>query len=140
MAASRLLVLSVLFALGCGGPIVLLPGGELSGTAAEVPTSWGLPEVVQLETRPSDPYSVNIWAVGIDGAAYVATSEDAKWNAFIAADARVRVGFDEKLYELNALRVVDQAERAIVAAAYASKYDVDPADSQDAVVYRLDRR
>ena len=33
-------------------------------------------DTVQLETRPGDPYSVNIWCVAIEGALYVRGSHE----------------------------------------------------------------
>ena len=43
---------------GCGGPVVLFPGGALEGQAAETPDSWAFTDAVttvQLETRPATP-------------------------------------------------------------------------------------
>jgi hypothetical protein len=51
----------------------------------------------------------------------------------------LRVG--KALYALHAVSVTDESERAAVAAAYASKYELDANDNwvDDALVYRLDR-
>ena len=57
--AASMLVGAVVVACG---PIVMIPGGELSGTPAPVPESWDFTnevDTIQLETRPEDPYSVN---------------------------------------------------------------------------------
>ena len=50
--------------------------------------------MVQLEVRPSDPYSVNVWSVGIDADLYVATREEGDRVAQLAytpPTARVKV-------------------------------------------------
>ena len=75
----RLPVLITLLILACG-PLGPLPGGELSGSVASAPSDWSFTdeqENVQLETRPSDPYSVNVWGAGVDGSFYVAAGRGA---------------------------------------------------------------
>ncbi len=45
----------------CGGPFHFIPGGELQGTAVNEPvTDWSFAtdRFIELETRPSQPYSV----------------------------------------------------------------------------------
>jgi hypothetical protein len=69
MRATIVALLLLVFATGCG-PFLLLPGGKLAGTDVPVPADWSLladTSTVQIETRPEDPYSVNIWAVGMGG-------------------------------------------------------------------------
>ena len=58
-----LLLAATALALGCGGPFLIVPGGALSGDVVEpVPSDWSFVEssFVDLETRPSDPYSVEL--------------------------------------------------------------------------------
>ena len=133
------------FALpGCGEPFVTIPGGELSGRVAEPPAEWSeVPYTIQLETRPSQPYSINIWSVGIGPDLYVATGADGTtWSGFIAQDDAVRARFEEHLYPLRAVLVTDAAERLRVAEAYAAKYQVDAEQGWVAggAIFRLDRR
>jgi hypothetical protein len=145
--AMREVVLLSLLALltACGDPIMTLPGGELSGSVASPPADWsGVAGVktIQVEFRPSDPYSHNIWGVGIGRDLYIATSGDGtRWTPFVAADPHVRARIDGQLYELLAAPVTDTDERARVAAAYVTKYDVDPDDNwvAEGLIYRLDR-
>jgi len=71
---SRLLIVPfvVVCLAGCSEPFIVFAGGELSGETAAPPDDWSAlrdEETFQLETRPEDPYSVNIWAVGIGSAA-----------------------------------------------------------------------
>ena len=61
------------------GPIWMIPGGELSGTVVPVPADWSFSdaiEIVQLETNPDDPYSVNVWGVGVGPIFYVASASE----------------------------------------------------------------
>ena len=65
---SLLLCLLLGQAAACGGPFLVFPGGSLSGEVASAPPGgWPALEsgVFAVETRPGDPYSVNIWAVGL---------------------------------------------------------------------------
>jgi len=126
----------------CTEPFVTIPGGQLKGNTVSAPDSWSsVSEVVQLEVRPSDPYSLNIWAVEDSGYLYVATT-DSKWVGFIADNDEVRVKIEENLYEFHAVHVKDTEELARIAATYAKKYEVDPSDNwvEGANVYRLDNR
>ncbi len=136
-------VACVLAATGCSEPLVTIPGGQLTGGDREPPATWSdVPGTVQLETRPRDPYSINIWGVGIGSDLYVATGDDGtKWSAFIEQDPRVRVRIDGDLYRLEARLVHEDEERRWVAQAYADKYDVDPEDGWVAsgMIFRLER-
>lgn len=128
-------------------PIVMIPGGELTGEVAPHPVSWAFTDeydTVQLETRPDDPYSVNIWAVAAGRAIYIASGKgtESKWSKNIAGDRRVRLRVGETIYELAATEVNDDASRALFIAAAKKKYDFDPdeADASKAILYRLDPR
>jgi len=86
----------LVFGIGCGGPMVMIPGGQLSGTVQPVPSDWSFSDEfddVQLETRPSDPYSVNIWGVA-DGARFYIVSGrglESAWAKHIDEDPNVRL-------------------------------------------------
>jgi hypothetical protein len=139
---STVSLLAILCLASCTDPLVMIPGGKLSGEAASVPESWSsVPDTIQFEVRPSNPYSLNIWGVVDNSNLYVATV-DAKWVPFVAADADVRVRIDGKLYELNATLVSDADELKAVAAAYVVKYDNDPSDNwvDTGQAYRLTAR
>ncbi len=136
--------LCVLSLAACSEPFATIPGGQLAGELGDAPIAWNdVPKTVQLETRPTDPYSINIWSVGIGADLYVATSADGTtWSGFIAEDRSVKVRLSRRLYPLHAARVDDPAERARVAAAYLAKYDVDEDDGWvvQGLIFRLDRR
>ncbi|MFW6094178.1 MAG: hypothetical protein ACODAC_09410 [Pseudomonadota bacterium] len=145
---TRLLGLLLPFVLlsGCSEPFTVFPGGELSGEVAAPPQEWSdlrAEETFQLETRPDDPYSVNIWAVGIGADVYIGTGPDGtRWSEYVLDDPRVRLRVGETLYPLEARPVTDIAERRKVARAYAEKYDLDSDENwvANARVFRLDRR
>lgn len=128
----------------CSEPFVTVPGGELAGQMLEPPAEWlAVPDTIQLETRPHDPYSINIWGVGVGPDLYVATSADGTaWTGFLDANSNVRVRFDDGIYPLQAAIVADLEERDRVAQAFADKYEVDPGDGWviEGMIIRLDRR
>ena len=133
------ILFSGLILSGCADPIINIPGGKLSGEVTPAPATWaGLPDVVQLEMRPTDPYSINIWAVVSNNAVYVAT-QDARWLPFIRSDASVRLRIDKQIYELNATEVTDREEKTAVGKVYTEKYDYDlnAEDLAKASVFRL---
>jgi hypothetical protein len=127
-------------------PLSMLPGGALSGEVQPPPDEWSVAadaEVIQLETRLADPYSINIWGAGLGPDLYVATGGGGTtWTEFIARDPRVRVRIGEVIYELTAVRTDDPTEKSQVAAAYVDKYGLDPGDNwvDEGMVIRLDRR
>jgi hypothetical protein len=139
-------VLAVLLLSACQ-PMGPMPGGELSGAVAPAPADWtaaDAAEIVQLETRPDSPYSVNIWGVGIGPAYYIAAGAgETTWTANIAADPNVRLKVGEVIHELRAVKVTDAAELDIVRAAYVRKYEMSDdqrEQSGSATVFRLEAR
>jgi len=126
------------FLFGCG-PTLLLPGGALEGAPAKVPSDWVFTEeisTVQLETRPEDPYSVNIWAVGIGDMLYIhAGAKRANWVENIEADPHVRVRIEGTIYDLQAVRVEDPSEFERFAEVYEGKYGNRPRNENVSEVY-----
>jgi hypothetical protein len=145
------IVLSVLLVFFAGAlftrsidPFIGFPGGGLSGVATEKPDQWG-PEAqaytVQVETRPADPYSVNLWGVAIGPDYYVATSEvGTEWSRNLDADPNVRLKISDAVYALQAVKVSKANERKRVSDAYLQKYDTDLAENIGAagLIYRFD--
>ena len=146
LAVSFMLITSATALSGCAEPFIVLAGDELSGEVADPPVDWTSlndEEIIQLETQPDDPYSVNIWVVGSGPDLYVATGDDpTNWSAHIDANPDVRVRIRGVIYELEASRVDDLEEKVRIGAEYVRKYDVDDDDNwvQDGQLFRLDRR
>jgi hypothetical protein len=136
-----------LLALGCG-PIGPFPGGSLSGDVATAPPAdWSFADeekIVQLETRPSAPYSVNLWGVGIGDRFYVASGRGggAQWVEHIEENPDVRLRVGGTIYELRAVRVSTENDGARFLEALKRKYDWEPsARERDAAwLFRLDPR
>ncbi len=127
--AALLIALLVTSALACGGPRLIFPGGELSGEVVSEPVhDWSfLTELfIDLETRPDDPYSVQLNYFVRDGRLYIDPAEGRRWLEHIRADPRVRARFSAKIYPLRAVLVGRPGE-------------LEGFDS-DRFVYRLDSR
>ena len=135
------LIATALVAAACSGPFLLFPGGELEGEVAPVPTDWSFTDeisTIQIETRPSDPYSVNIWATAAGGALYLhAGANRARWVEYLEADPRLRIKVEDRLYELVAIRVSDVEEFARFADRYEVKYGNRPRNENVSEVYLL---
>jgi hypothetical protein len=131
--------------LGCG-PVLLMPGGQLSGPVEAAPSDWSFSDeisTIQLETRPADPYSINIWAVGLGDRLYVhAGANRSRWVEHLVADPLVRVRVAGKLYPMATIRVEDAAEFASFADAYEKKYGMRPRNENvsEVYLYRLGAR
>lgn len=138
------LLVSALLA-GCG-PFLLLPGGALEGPTAAPPADWAFSDetsTVQLETRPEDPYSVNIWAVGLGRHVYVhAGANRSSWVENMENDPDVRLQIEDVIYPLRAVRVTSQDEFDRFAVAYEHKYGSRPRneDVNEAYLFRLEPR
>jgi hypothetical protein len=92
----------------CGGPFLVFPGGELDGEVVEEPIEdWSFVDdhFVDLETRPSAPYSVELNYVVRDGKLYIDPAEGRRWLVYLREDPRVRARFGAKIYPLQAVLV-----------------------------------
>lgn len=145
MFARFIAVSSLFLTVGCG-PFLLLPGGQLDGATVSAPNDWAFSDevtTIQLETRPEDPYSINIWVVGMGDRLYVhAGANRSAWVEHIEANSDVRVRIDDTLYDLRASRVESEDEFASFSDAYEAKYDMRPRNENVAEVYlfRLEAR
>jgi len=131
---------------GCERPFLLLPGGALEGPTAPAPASWSFTDdvkTIQLETRPAEPYSVNIWVIALGEHLYVhAGASRNAWVEHIEGDPRVRVRVGDSIYELAAARVEEQAEFDRFSDAYEKKYGRRPRNENvaEAYLFRLGAR
>ena len=146
--------LATLVLVGCG-PLGPFAGGRLSGELGPAKvSSWDFASGearAQLETRPSDPHSINVWFASSGGALYVPTSmilgptdpRERDWVSHVAADPRVRLRLAGRVFERRMVRVDDPSEFAQARAALETKYELDP-DGRDPErevwIFRLDPR
>lgn len=125
---------------GCSGYIPF-SSGALEGSAQPAPADWsGMANVkiVQLETQPDDPYSVNIWAVATGGELYVFAGDNhTTWIQHMEANPRVRLQVGEAIYALRASRVTDATEFEQFAKAWESKYGNRPRNENVAETYLM---
>jgi hypothetical protein len=136
----------VLFVAGCHGPLPFMSGGALDGEEREGPSTWALADdvgVVQLETRPEDPYSVNIAYTQLGGRLYInAGDTETQWVKNMNVNPLVRLRIEEDVYALRAERVVDPAEISEFAEAWTSQsiFYRDPVELDEVWIYRLTAR
>lgn len=145
MIRHLLLMASCLVLSACDGPIVFMGGGALSGTVAEAPETWQLASesgLAQLETRPDDPYSVNLAYIQMAGRLYVYAGDTrTNWVRHIEANPNVRIRIDDTvIYPAVAVRVTDQDELAAFAAMWTSRgtFQRDPLQFDEVWLYRLE--
>ncbi len=100
--------LSAALLLACGGPLLIIPGGALAGTVVTEPVDdWSFvsDHFVDLETRPEDPYSVELNYVVREGKLYIDPAEGRTWLEHIRSNPLVRVRFGDEVYPLEAVLV-----------------------------------
>ena len=122
---------------------------------SSAPVDWSFSqahEIVQLEVRPHDPYSVNVWCVATHGKLYVGAGqgESSLWARALLEEPEARLRIDTTLYDVIATRVMDTAELEAFLDGLAEKYEISDAQLSDfqtpsderpsAVLFRLDSR
>ena len=143
---SRAWLLAALLAAGCVGPVGPFAGGPLvGGVLVTAPVeSWPFADerILELETDPQDPRSVNMHFVAEGPHLWVATilGESSTWAQSVLADDRVRLRVGDSIYERRAVRVTDRAEIVHVAELYRDKYVISPdvEEYESALVFRLE--
>ncbi len=116
-------------AVACGGPLLIIPGGELSGEVVADPvTDWSFAtdRFIDLETRIDDPYSVELNYFVREGQLYIDPAEGRTWFEHLRANHHARVRFGNKIYPVTAVLVGKPGEL--------------PDFDADRFVYRLDSR
>ena len=112
------------------GPLGPFPGPELAGSLVEEPgedwSSVDAVKVVQIETRPHDPYSISTWLTRAGDGIYVFAADDGSpWVQNIMDDPRVRIRIEGLIYERRAVRVADLETKHTFLSAMRSKYEHD---------------
>jgi hypothetical protein len=122
-------VAALLCLAACGGPLLIFPGGELTGeVASERVDDWSFvtDTFIDLEVRPEQPYSIELNYVVKDGKLYIDPAEGRRWLDYIREDPRVRARFDGRIYPLKAVLIGQPGELADF--------------PEDRFIYRLDPR
>lgn len=117
---------------GCGGPTLIFPGGALSGEQVATPVSdWSFADdaFVDLEVRPSDPYSVELNYVVQEGQLYIDPAEGRRWLDYLREDSRVRVRFGDRVYAGEAVLVGEPGGSLVIEGL-----------GRDRFLYRIDAR
>lgn len=110
------------------GPLGPIPGGAFQGPVSDAEPDWSnIEDVIELEIRPDDPWSLSVWNVVIDGELYVPSGSGAsrRWPPVALADPRIRVRTGGQIYERRIEKLEDGETRARALAAIAEKYDFD---------------
>lgn len=119
-------------------------GGKLQGDLTPPPADWtevASAEIIQLETNPADPYSVNLWVIGEPQWLYVfAGASRSEWVQHMDVDPNVRMKIGERIYELAAERVTDATEFERFAHAWETKYGNRPRNENVAETWLMKLR
>lgn len=130
----------------CSDPFGVAAGGELSGTIEDPPSVWQFDEeygFAQLETRPDEPYSINLAYVQMGGHLYVyAGNTRTNWVQHIEQTPLVRFRVNETIYPVRAVRVTDRDELTKFAAEWSNRsvFQRDPMQFDEVWLYRLEAR
>ena len=141
-----LITVSVFGLVACDGPMGFFSGGELQGTLTDPPTTWQFDEsygFAEFETRPEDPYSVNLAYVQMNERLYVYAGDTrTNWVQHIEQNPLVRISIEERIYPVRAVRVDDDAELTQFAAEWTSRstFQRDPLQFEEVWLYRLETR
>ena len=131
------------FALGCNGPFLLLPGGELSGEERPAPQTWSFAKdsgPAELQTLADDPYSINLVYTVVGGQLYLnAGDTETQWVKNMIVDPLVRLRVDGVIYDARAERVTDRSTIDAFGRAWTrqSMFRRDPSQFDEVWIYRL---
>lgn len=142
----RLAALTLALMLNQACDYIPISGGKLEGTVTPPEVGWpGVAEasIIQIETNPTEPYSVKLWVALLDGNLYIHAGKNrATWVEHLEQNPELKLEHDGKLFELIATRVTSQEEFNQFAAVWESKYGNLPRNMNIAEVYayRLEPR
>jgi hypothetical protein len=119
-----LMVTILVLYLNRSDPFGTIPGKRLKGEeVTESIDDWTFANQfrrVNVEVRPSDPYSVNAGYFVDDGTLYISSAKS-RWAQLLVQDSEMRIRVGDKLYRVRATRMEDaQLEQA--RQAYSDKY------------------
>jgi hypothetical protein len=138
-----LMVAILVLYLNRSDPYGTIPGKRLLGEeVAEPIDDWSFASQyrrVNVEVRPSDPYSVNAGYFVHERVLYVSSSKS-RWAQFMLQDPDVRVRVGDKLYPVRATRM-EGADLEIAQNAYSTKYpNRTPEQVAERWFFRLESR
>jgi hypothetical protein len=99
--------------------------------------------IIQLETRVDEAYSVNLWVVEVASHLHVfAGDNNANWVEDIEQNSNVRLRSGDEIFELAAVRVNDPTIFAAFSDAWEAKYGNRPQNEsvEETYLYRLGPR
>ena len=124
-------------------PYGTIPGKRLQGEeATELIDDWSFATQyrrVNVEVRPSDPYSVNAGYFVHDQALYISSAKS-RWAQFLVQDPNMRIRVGDKLYRVRATRM-EGADLEEAQNAYSTKYpNRTPEQVAERWFFRLESR
>lgn len=131
--------------MGCA-EYLPMSGGALEGRVVPLPQSLDQiveDNIIQLETRAGDAYSVNLWVVEVANHLQVFAGDNkANWVEDIEQNSNVRLRSGDEIYELAAVRVNDPEMFAAFSNAWEAKYGNRPQNEsvEETYLYRLSPR
>ncbi len=129
-----------------GCDFIPFAGGKLPGEVKAIPDGWPAvtsAEVIEIETNPSEPYSVKLWVIVMNNHPYIhAGANRATWVEHLEQNPELILGHNGSLYELKAERVMDMNEFTELSEIYKDKYGNYPRNSNlnEIYLYRLEPR
>ena len=143
MTNFRTVIVALLLSVTTACSYIPFSGGALTGTPTTPLDDWrtvGEVAIIQLETRPSDPYSVKLWIVAEETHLYVFAGDNhSQWAQNLDAEPDARLQIEDKVYDLTARPITDQQEFQLFAGAWLEKYGSDHTETKvdDVYLYRL---
>ena len=130
--------------MGCA-EYLPMSGGALEGRVVPLPQSLDQiveDNIIQLETRAGDAYSVNLVGVELHHLHVFAGDNKANWVEDIEQNSNVRLRSGDEIYELAAVRVNDPEMFAAFSNAWEAKYGNRPQNEsvEETYLYRLSPR
>ena len=93
-------------------------------------------EIIQVETNPEAPYSVNLWIVNIDNTPHIFSGDNlSQWAKNILKNDEVRLKIGENIYPLRATRVVETERFEQFARGWDEKYGHRPLNENPTETY-----
>jgi hypothetical protein len=127
------------------GPVGPFPGGPLQGALMKgLEPRWSTllagTDTIELQVNATDPRSVRVWFVLLNGAVHVpsAWAPRKQWPAQVEADPRVVMRWHGRLYERHATRVTDPATIDTLIGLVSEKYGAGRGDPETTWFFRLD--